>query len=305
MKKTTKGGYLPVGNGHEIYYEYYKNAELKPLVFLHGGPGSGFNDGHKKLFNPDEFHVLFYDQRGAGKSKPYLSLEKNTTEHLVDDIAKLLDECGIDTAVLTGASWGATLALLFAIKYPERVEAMVLAGIFIATREEAQAFVDGSTAEEYRDVWERFIRLVPEDKRGNVAGYYLDRMLNASETERDEYFFNWALYDISLSTGETSREKLEPVIRKMSYKSLSLITAYYIENDFFLPDNYVLENIDKINDIPTVLIQSSEDVVTRPEIAQKLHKKLRNSELIELSGAHAGGELKEKLVKKVETMVRK
>ena len=131
-------GYVDVGGGHKVYFECFGNQKSQPILFIHGGPGSGFTESHKKLFNTARFNVIFYDQRGAGKSKPYLSLEENTTQNLIEDIEKLRNFLQLEKLILIGSSWGATLALLYAIQYPQRVMGMVLMSVFLATRNEIE-----------------------------------------------------------------------------------------------------------------------------------------------------------------------
>lgn len=300
---TYKSGYLTVGDGHELYYEAFGNPKLKPLLFIHGGPGSGFSEKLKTLFDPKKFNVIFYDQRGAGKSRPYLSLKENTTQNLIEDIKKLLDFLKIKSVVIVGPSWGATLALLFAIRYPHYVSGMVLTSIFLGTQKEAQRFVDGSVKDVYPEIWNRFIGLVPENKRGDVAPYYLDKMLHGSADEKEKYSFNWALYDISLSTGGSAQEKLEGTIKMISYQSLALLTAYYITNNFFLPEGYILKNLENIKKIPVSIIQSTSDIVTLPAIASKLHKHLPKSSLEFIEGTHSGKEVKDQLIEKAASLL--
>lgn len=295
---TYKKGYLNVDNGHSLYYELFGNPALKPVLFVHGGPGSGFNEGLKKFFDPGKFNVIFYDQRGAGRSLPFLFLHHNTTQYLVDDIEKLLNFLGIDKVIVVGSSWGATLGLLYAIKYPHRVNGLVLTSVFLATKKEIKNFVNGNTAHFFPEIWERFVQIVPENRRSDITSYYLEKMLHGSEEEKDKYFFNWALYDISLSTGEFSMDKLEKPIRGMAYQSLALLTAYYIVHDFFLSENYILQNIASIQNISAHIIQGKSDVVTPPHAALELHRYLPNSSLDLIDGLHAGKEIKEKLVEK-------
>jgi proline iminopeptidase len=298
-----KKGFVAVGNGHELYFECFGNSSLPPILFIHGGPGSGFNEGYKRFFDPLRHHVIFYDQRGSGKSKPYLSLTENTTHQLIDDIIKLLDFLHINKVIIFGASWGATLGLLFAIHYPKRALAAVLMSIFLATRKESKRFVDGSTAQIFPAAWERFVSLVPHGDQQRVAEYYFNKMLHGSNEEKEKCAFNWALYDISLSTGEFSAEKLNKTIRTISYQSLALITAYYIIHDFFLPDRYILKNTKRIAHIPIALIQSTADIVTPPNAAVQLHGQLPNSTLDLIDSAHAGKMLIEKSIERLNAFL--
>lgn len=298
-----KKGYMRVSGGHELYYELYGNPKIKPVLFIHGGPGSGFSEKLQGLFDPEKFNMIFYDQRGAGKSKPYLSLHENTTEYLVEDIEALLNFLDLKKVIVVGASWGATLGLLYAIKYPERVESLVLMSVFLGTKSEIQFFVDGSTAKIFPECWKRFISIVPEDKQSNAASFYLDKMLHGSDDEKEKYFFNWVLYDMSLSTGIITTEKLEKPIHKMYYESLALLTAYYIVNNFFLPEGYIFKNLHKIQKIPISVIQGKFDAVTPARTAIELCKHLPHASLELVESLHAGKEIKGKFIKRIAALL--
>jgi len=284
-------GFLQVSDGHQLYYERVGKPGGTPVLFVHGGPGSGFTQRHKKLFDPNRFDAVFYDQRGSGKSRPYLSLEGNTTQNLIDNIEKLRAHLKIEKWVLAGASWGATLALLYAEAYPGRVAGLSLMSIFLATHAESLRFVDGSTADTFPEIWNRFAAFVPLDFRSNIAAYYLERMRTGTDTEQERAAYLWALYDIALSTGEYSEEVLAPVVRALSYRSLALMTAYYIENDFFLSENAILQNAGAIARIPLSIVQGSRDPITPPEAAQKLHQALPRSRLFMYEDFHVGEQL--------------
>lgn len=294
--------YLAVGDGHELYYERIGRHGSIPIFFIHGGPGSGFTESHKKLFDLSRYELIFYDQRGSGKSRPYLSLERNTTKDLVEDIERLRKHLQIERFALAGASWGATLALLYAEAYPERVTGLSLMSVFLATHAEAQGFVDGSTAREFPVIWERFVALVPKSHQADIAQYYLDKLLHGTEEERDKFAYNWALYDLSLSTGESSEKVVGPLVRARSYRSLALMTAYYITHDFFLPEGAVLERAGLLAGIPTSLVQGVRDPVTPPAAAQALHAALPQSELFLLEGLHADDLMKKLFVTQTEKL---
>ncbi|MEI6835107.1 MAG: alpha/beta fold hydrolase, partial [bacterium] len=129
-------GHLDVGDGHKVYYEQSGNPQGKPVVFVHGGPGGGTNPNHRRFFNPAHYRIVLFDQRGCGKSSPHASIENNTTWHLVADMEKLRTKLGIKKWQVFGGSWGSTLALAYAIKYPDKVSELVLRGIFLVRHKE-------------------------------------------------------------------------------------------------------------------------------------------------------------------------
>ena len=149
-------GMLDVGDGHSLYWELSGNPNGKPVVFLHGGPGAGSSEKHRRQFNPDKYKILVFDQRGCGKSKPYAELEANTTWHLVEDIEKLRTEVAkVDKWMVFGGSWGSTLALAYAETHPERVTELVLRGIFLFHQGEVDwMYKAGGASQLFPDKWE-------------------------------------------------------------------------------------------------------------------------------------------------------
>lgn len=299
-----QSGYLDVGDGHEIFYDVVGNQDAVPIVFVHGGPGSGFSEKHKDLFDLERQQVVLYDQRGAGRSKPYLELAGNTTQKLVEDIEKLRRHFGLERILLAGASWGATLALLYACTYPKYTHGMVLASIFLGNRKEARRFIDGSTKASHPTVWEQFVAVVPESERHNVLGFYLNKLQNGAEDEKEKYARTWAQYDLALSSGEESLEVANKSVGTVSYRSLALLTAYYIKNDFFIEEDHILKHADALAGIPLSIVQASEDAVTPPDAAHALHQAIDGSKLALIEGPHAGPTLIATLKEEVSRLSR-
>lgn len=149
---------LDVGDGHTLYVQDWgSKAAHNPIIVLHGGPGSGSKDSHKRTFDPKISRVIFFDQRGSGNSIPYGSLDQNTTDTLVADISKVADTLQLDTFVLFGNSWGSTLALTYALAHPERVSALVVAGIYTDSKDETSWVDAGEFNRFYPDVWAAYL----------------------------------------------------------------------------------------------------------------------------------------------------
>ena len=140
---TFDKGFISVSGGHKLYYERFGNPNGKPVLFLHGGPGGGFGDKDKRFFDPKIWQVIFFDQRGAGRSTPFASIQNNTTDNLIEDINILLNKWSIKKVLLFGGSWGSTLALTFAITHPEKVSGMILRGIFLSTKKDIDHLLHG------------------------------------------------------------------------------------------------------------------------------------------------------------------
>ena len=161
-------GMLPVGDGHSIYYERSGRPGGKPAVFLHGGPGGGFSPEHRRLFDPDVYDTVLFDQRGCGRSTPHAELEANTTWHLVADIERLREFVGADRWLVFGGSWGSTLALAYAQTHPGRVSELVLRGVYTLTKAELDWYYQYGVSEMFPEKWERFLAPIPEDERGDM-----------------------------------------------------------------------------------------------------------------------------------------
>lgn len=289
-------GYISVGEGHTLYYELYGNPKGIPVLFFHGGPGSGFSQKYKKYVDPQKHNTIFFDQRGSGKSTPFASVENNTTQDLILDTKKLLDHLKIQKAYLFGRSWGATMALLFAIEYPQMVTGMLIGGVFLASKKEIyDYYLGGYSALYYPEVWDRFISLVPENKRDQVIKYYFEKMHSKDEKEKEEYLYEWAFYEMSLMALNPNFDSIEKEMRNdKSYRSLSPLEAHYMINNCFLEDDFILKNTSKIKNIPTTIIQGRYDIVCPPISAYKLHKKLSKSVLYFVTAGHRGSDSKTK-----------
>src|ERR1700733_15262056 len=170
---------LPVGDGHEIYVETIGRADGIAAIYLHGGPGSGCQPDHRRLFDPERFHAVLFDQRGAGRSRPKGHRNDNTLPHLIADMELIREKFGIERWMIVGGSWGATLALAYAQAHPNRVSAIVLRATFLGTRAELEdAFLD-ALPRFYPDLSDDFLGLLPEQERTRPLDSYWRRILDA------------------------------------------------------------------------------------------------------------------------------
>jgi proline iminopeptidase len=277
-------------------------------LFLHGGPGLGFTDQDKRFFDPAIFHVILFDQRGSGRSKPLGSIEHNTTDKLVDDITELLDHLEVEKVILFGGSWGSTLALVYGIRHPHRVTGMVLRGIFPGTETSIRHFTNGGVAPYFPEAWQRFREMVPAEKRGDAAGFYFEMMQSPDEQIRKKYAYEWALFGGSLSKMGLDPGEISEKLEYADFESNSLLEAYYSIHHCFLPDNYIYENADKLGEIPVRIVHGRYDMICPPVFAIELHEPLRNSKLSIVQAGHAASEpaIEEKLkseLKELATMI--
>lgn len=300
--KTYKKGYLNIGDNYKIYYELSGNPKGKPVLFVHGGPGGGFREKDKRFFNPKLFNIITFDQRGAGKSKPFASIENNTTSKLVEDIRKLLKFLRIKKVIIFGRSWGSTLSLVYAIKYPKSVVRLILSGIFLGTKEDNDYFIYNSR-HIFPEVWEEMISLVPEKNRNNIYEYYFNMIKSRDKKISKKYGRMWAKYESSISKLKYSENEVIKSIQKMKL-NLSLIELYYIVNNCFLPKNFILKNAYKLNHTPVSIVHGRYDIVCSPLNSYKLHKKIKNSKLYYTLGGHSSSdkETEERLVKEMDKL---
>jgi len=267
---------LDVGDGHTLYVQEWGNPEASvPVVFLHGGPGSQVKDRHKGAFDPKSQRVLFFDQRGCGKSTPIGSLENNTTDELIEDISKIADAFNAETFTIHGSSWGSTLALAYALAHPERVHALVIGGIFTGSKAETEWIDQGQFRTFFPDVWQAYLDRTPAEHHNDPSKYHFDKVINGAS---DEQKLSGYAYDclesgiIQLDDRRTPEfyEEYDPVgIR---------IEMQYLANGCFMPDRYILDNAYKLT-MPVHIVQGRYDMVCPPQTAHELHGSLTNSHL--------------------------
>ena len=283
-------GQLAVSDGHTLYYEQYGNPNGIPILFIHGGPGAGFLTSDKRYFDPAIHHVIFYDQRGAGRSTPFASLKENTISHLVNDINLLLDHLFVQNCHIFAGSWGATLALAYAIQFPRRVLSMILRGLFLGSHQSIRHYVGGGVSEHFPDAWARFTKLVPKEHHDDIVGYYLKQMQSKDQDIREKFTYEWAYYEFSIYKMKIEGRSIESLLEEFSYNSLSPLEAHYMKNNCFLPDNYILNNASRLDRIPVAIIHGRYDFICPPKYAFQLHERLSRSTLHIVCAGHAGSE---------------
>jgi proline iminopeptidase len=283
-------GYLQVSPVHSMYYEVCGNTNDEPILFVHGGPGVGVSEKDKRFFDFKKQKVIFFDQRGASKSVPFGSIEENTTQDLANDINTLLDHLNIPKVHVFGGSWGTTLSLVYAIQNPEKVKSLLLRGVFLANKASIEYYINGGVENQFPKVWNRFKNNVPLANQENVATYYLNKMLHGTDKEKDFFSYEWAYYEISIFKDNITESEIQSIINDFPYQSLSIMEAYYLTNDCFIEDNYILKNISIIQSIPVKIIHGRNDNICPLLFAEELHKKLNNSELYIEDAGHSDSE---------------
>lgn len=290
--KPYKTDYLEVSKLHKIFYQLGGNPEGKPVMVIHGGPGGGCSPDMFRFFNPQKFHIILHDQRGAGQSKPYAEIKENTTQHLVEDIEKLRKHLNLDKVILFGGSWGSTLALAYAETYPQNVSGMILRGIFTGSKEEIDHFYHGATARYFPENYERLLQHIDKPEQKNYPAQLLIKIQSSDPEVRKKYALAWGKYEIKMAALNIPDRVVDDIFKEWNPYDFALLENYYMTNNCFLEDGELLNNTDRIENIPAMIVNGRYDVICPPITAYKLHKKLTKSELIivERAGHSASAE---------------
>ncbi|MEI6532390.1 MAG: prolyl aminopeptidase [Candidatus Roizmanbacteria bacterium] len=260
-------GHLNVGNGHSIYFQDWGNPLGIIFIYLHGGPGHYFDESNKELFDPIKHRVIFFDQRGCGKSTPYAEIRNNTTHDLIEDIEKLTNHLEIKRFNVIGGSWGSTLTLLYAIAHPERIINLIIWGVYLVRQIETDYVNEGIPQYTFPEAWERFIALVPPEKRTNgdtIMKYYAEKINSNDLKIATTYANEWTLWEATLLSISYDKKSLEEDVLASNNVSVAKLETHYFLNKCFVPENYILDSIEKIKHIPCYVVQGRFDMCTPP-----------------------------------------
>ncbi|MEL6215371.1 MAG: prolyl aminopeptidase [Pseudomonadota bacterium] len=277
--------YLEVTDGHRLYYEQSGNPHGKPVVVLHGGPGGGSSPAMRRFFNPDVYRIVIFDQRGSGKSTPHASLENNTTQDLINDIEILRESLQIRNWQVFGGSWGSTLALAYAQAHRDRVSELVLRGIFMLRDKELKWFYQHGASEIFPDLWQHYLAPIPEAERGDMLSAYHRRLTSDDESVRLEAARAWSVWEGSTSFLLPNEEARDEFGEAAHALAMARIECHYFMNCGFMSPGQLIDEIDKIRDVPAVIVQGRYDVVCPMISAWELHAAWPESRLVIVSNA--------------------
>ena len=269
--ESRQGGLLDTGSVHRLYWEESGSASGVPVVFLHGGPGAGASPVHRQFFDPGHYRIVIFDQRGAGRSTPLGGLEANTTPDLVADMERLREHLGIERWIIFGGSWGSALALAYAEHHPERCLALVLRGIFLGRPTEIDWFLYG-IRNVFPESWRAFAGFIPEEERGDLLAAYGRRLVDPDPAVHMPAARRWSVYEGSCSTLLPNPALVADFASDRVALGLARIEAHYFSNRLFLPDGFLLANIDRIRHLPAVIVQGRYDAVCPTVTADDLHR---------------------------------
>ena len=274
--------HLKVSDLHHIYYEQCGNPKGSPIVFLHGGPGSGCGPTQRRFFDPAHYHIILFDQRGCGRSTPQGEVINNTTSDLVKDMELLRQELGIIEWHVFGGSWGSTLALAYTIAHAEHVISLILRGIFLSLQSELDWFL-GGVQHFYPEVWHKLVQYLPKDEQCDVLAAYTKRIFTEDISINAPAAVQWNAFEnaiMRLKPMEPSAPLNEPItktaedLQKESFTEIcrARIQLHYINNHCFIDGELMLKQIKTLAHIPAAIIQGRYDMVCPPQTAWALHQ---------------------------------
>ena len=280
---------LAASEGHWLYVEEVGRKGGVPALFLHGGPGSGAQHAHRRLFDPERFHAVLFDQRGAGRSYPYLETCANTTQHLVADIERIRTHMGFEKMLIVGGSWGSTLALAYAEAHPEHVSALVLRAVFLGTDAEVDWAFRRGPAELRPDLYQSFVMALPEHERSDPVAAYVARLTSTDPSVRDPAAHRWNRFERILSEFAPAEAVLDGgASRGARLPPTPIMEAHYIANHFFLAPGQLLDGAGRLAGIPGVIVQGRYDLLCPPRAAYELARRWPGARLeIVPSAGHA------------------
>jgi proline iminopeptidase len=270
-------GQLDVGDGNEVYWEICGNPRGKPAVMVHGGPGAGCTADHRRQFDPSAYRVVLFDQRGCGRSRlhagdPAVSLEANTTWHLVADMERLREHLGIERWLVFGGSWGSALSLAYAQRHPDRVTELVIRGIFLLRPFELYWFYQEGASLLFPDLWERYLAPIPEDERDDLIAAYGRRVHSPDPDVRIPAATAWAQWEAATINLRPNPENVAHFGEPDTAVAFARIENHYFANEGFFDEDQLLRDIGTIRHIPAVIVQGRYDICTPAATAWDLHK---------------------------------
>ena len=270
---------LAVCEPHVLYIEEIGNPDGLPVIILHSGPGAGGDTNLRRFFDPQIYRIIFFDQRGCGRSTPAAELRNNNTQELINDIDAIRDYLGLSQFALFGGGWGSLLALVYAQQYPQQITALLLAHIFLGRKRDVDWFFNSGASLIYPDYWQEFISLVPSEEHHQIPRYYAACLSGDNELARMSAAKNWALWHARCSSLQINQSILEQYSDIHFALALTAIETHYINHHYFIDENQILANAHKIRHIPTYLVHGRYDMIYPLDGAWELHQVMSASNL--------------------------
>lgn len=271
--------HIPVSEIHTIYVEESGNPHGYPVLILHGGPGGSINPESRRIFNPEVYRIIAFDQRGCGKSTPAYSLVENTTADLVSDIEMIRNAFGIEEWLVFGGSWGTTLALHYAIAHSTHVSGMMLRGVFLGRQSDVDWLYQKGASDFFPDQWQGFLAPIPVEEQGDLVSAYYKRLSNddlSIALPAARAWANWEGGIVTLIPDENWEGEEDHGLLSLA----RLECHYFYHHCFVEDDNYILNHADALKEIPISIVHGRYDVDCRPSGAYELHRVLPKSQLV-------------------------
>ncbi|RFU40473.1 prolyl aminopeptidase [Actinomadura logoneensis] len=278
-------GMLPVGGQDEIYWETCGTPDGTPAVFVHGGPGGGCTPTSRRLFDPDAYRIVLFDQRNCGRSTPHaaqpdIDLSANTTAALVADMERLREHLGVERWVVFGGSWGSTLSLAYAQAHADRVIALVLRGVYLVLpADEPWCFAEGGVSRLFPDAFEGFRDAIPEEERGDYMAAYARRLADPDPAVHVPAALAWTRWEDATGYLVPREDDAEDENTVRAAVAVARLENRYFGNGCFLEPGQLLSDAHRLNGLPGVIVNGRYDLLTPPDAAWALHQAWPGSEL--------------------------
>ena len=262
---------------HRLHIEVSGNPKGIPVLFLHGGPGSGCRPHHHRFFNPTHYRIILMDQRGCGRSQPHGELRDNTTHHLIEDIETLRVVLGVSRWMLFGGSWGAALALLYAQHYPHAVSSMILRGSFLARKSDLQWLTQRGANRHFPLAWQQFCNAVNDYEQHDMVSAYYQRLRSDDQTVKLMYAKLWETWSSVVTRGSERSSLSTTVLSHLEKKLLiekATIALHYAYHDYFLAQHPIVDHLHLLPQVPIKIIHGRDDYLCRLSASETLAKHL-------------------------------
>ena len=266
------GPELGEGLSHQIYVDESGTPEGIPVLFVHGGPGSGCEFNSRSFFNPEKYRIILFDQRGAGRSSPHGELTDNNTDALVADMECIREYLNIDSWMLFGGGFGAKLSLVYAETHPDKVLALVLRSIFLGSKEEISWMYQEGVSGFFPDHWEDFVAPIPVDERDDLLSAYQKIISGSNELIRMSAAKTWSRWEADCATMHPNPRLVKHLTDPHRAMARTRVGLHYYSNDCFLEEKQILGNAQAISDIPGIIVHGRFDMLCPLARAFDLHE---------------------------------
>lgn len=281
--------FLKTESQHEIYVEQSGHPQGMPVIFLHGGPCSGTRPSHRCFFDPERYHIILFDQRGSGLSKPFGELEKNTTQDLIEDMERIRVHLNIEQWLLYSGSWGSTLALLYAQQFTQTVLGMIIRGVFLARQRDLDWFIREGANRIYPVPYQNLLACLPDQN----IDYLYSTLWGEDEIATRRLARAWIQWSSQVAIGKSYQPANEPEHTTQKMVDQVKMELHFARNHYFIEEDYVLQNSACLQAIPSIIIHGRDDLVCPMEAGYRLSQVLLNASfrILEKAGHIAAGEV--------------